>query len=129
MSNDKQKAPLGDLTDVEWCIMKVLWEHEPCTAGTVQEILQDEKNWAYSTIKTTMDRMVKKGLLKIRRLRNLQLFSSTINQTAARKGEFRRMLSRAFDGAIGPLMEHLIENEPLSEEDITRLRALVEKHK
>ncbi len=116
-----------DLTEAEWAIIQAVWAYEPCAAGTVQEALAEKKGWAYSTVKTTMDRMVKKGLLEITKVRNLQLFSSTINKTDARKGEFRRMLSRAFDGALGPMMQYLFENEKLSQEELDQLRDLVNK--
>lgn len=53
--------------------MKVVWENEPCAARTVQEALANSKAWAYSTVKTTMDRMVNKGFLKIQKIRYLQL--------------------------------------------------------
>ncbi|TFG47625.1 MAG: hypothetical protein E4H40_06125, partial [Candidatus Brocadiia bacterium] len=78
-----------ELTEAEWIIMKVVWENEPCAAGTVQEALEKSKDWAYSTVKTTMDRMVSKGLLEITKIRNLQLFSSRISRDDAKKGEFR----------------------------------------
>jgi BlaI family penicillinase repressor len=116
-----------ELTEAEWTIMKVVWENQPCAAGTVQDALAQDKGWAYSTIKTTMDRMVGKGLLEIKKIRNLQLFSSTINATQARKGEFHKMLSRAFDGALGPMMQYLVENEKLSDDELKQLRQLVGK--
>jgi BlaI family penicillinase repressor len=121
----KQKRIPLELTEAEWTIMKVVWENGPCAAGTVQESLADEKDWAYSTVKTTMDRMVAKGLLEISKVRNVQLFSATINETQARKGEFHRMLERAFDGALGPMMQYLVENEKLSDSDLQQLRKLV----
>ena len=93
-----------ELTEAEWAIMKVVWENEPCSAGSVQEALEKSKDWAYSTVKTTMDRMASKGLLKIKKIRNLQLFSSRISQKDAKKGEFRKMLKHAFDGALTPMM-------------------------
>ena len=114
-----------ELTEAEWVIMKVVWENEPCAAGTVQEALEKSKDWAYSTVKTTMDRMVNKGLLEITRIRNLQLFSSRISQEDAKKGEFRKMLKRAFDGALTPMMQFLIEQEGLSKEELIQLRQFV----
>jgi BlaI family transcriptional regulator, penicillinase repressor len=118
---DKSK-PKFELTEAEWAIMKVVWAGEPCAAGTVQEALAKQKGWAYSTVKTMMDRMVKKGALKTTRIRNLNLFSSAISQTEAKAGEFRKMLKRAFDGALAPMMQFLIENEKLSDEEIKELR-------
>jgi BlaI family penicillinase repressor len=117
----------AELTEAEWIIMKVIWENEPCAAGTVQEALANSKDWAYSTVKTTMDRMANKGFLKIQKIRNLQLFSSVISEIDAKRGEFRKMLKRAFDGALTPMMQFLIEHEGLSKKQASQLRKLVNK--
>jgi BlaI family penicillinase repressor len=123
----KTKPP--EVTEAEWAIMKVVWEHQPCAAGTVQEALARELGWAYSTVKTTMDRMVGKGLLEITRIRNLQLFSAKVDRRQVAGWEFRRMLSRAFDGALGPMMQYLVENEELSQQDLAQLRKAVDSAK
>jgi BlaI family penicillinase repressor len=115
-----------ELTEAEWIIMKVVWENEPCAAGTVQEALEESKDWAYSTVKTTMDRMANKSLLKITKIRNLQLFSSAVSQEDAKKGEFRKMLKRAFDGALTPMMQFLLQQEDLSKDDLSQLREFVD---
>ena len=116
-----------ELSEAEWIIMKVVWEKEPCAAGTVQEILQQSKNWAYSTVKGAMDRMAEKGFLKISKIRNLQLFSSTLSQEEAQKGEFKKMLKRAFDDALTPMMQFLLESEDLSKGDLKQMRMMIEK--
>jgi BlaI family penicillinase repressor len=116
-----------ELTEAEWEIMKVVWEKEPCAAGTVQETLAGSRDRAYSTVKTTMDRMVEKGFLEIERIRNLQLFKSCVSEVDARRGEFRKMLKRAFDGALTPMMQFLIEHEGISKEEASQLRKLVNK--
>ncbi len=119
----------AELTEAEWIIIRVVGENESCTAGTVQEALADSKDWAYSTVKTTMDRMANKGFLKIQKIRNLQLFSSVISEVDAKRGEFRKMLTRAFDGALTPMMQFLIEHEGLSKTESAQLRRLVNKAK
>jgi BlaI family penicillinase repressor len=123
----KRNKAGAELTEAEWAIMKVVWEHEPCAAGTVQEALAERRDWAYSTVKTTMDRMVNKGFLRIEKIRNLQLFRSSISEIEAKRGEFRRMLKRAFDGALTPMMQFLIEHEGLSKAEAQQLRKLVRK--
>ena len=60
-----------ELLESEWVILETVWELEPCAAPTVQESLSGTKEWAYSTVKTIMDRMVKKGLLKKKKVCNL----------------------------------------------------------
>jgi BlaI family transcriptional regulator, penicillinase repressor len=125
--NRRKQESAIELTEAEWQIMKVVWEKEPCAAGTVQEALAESRSRAYSTVKTTMDRMVEKGFLQIERIRNLQLFRSCISKVDARRGEFRRMLKRAFDGALTPMMQFLIEHEGLSREEASQLRMFVER--
>jgi len=125
--NPKKKAV--ELTEAEWDIMKVVWEKEPCAAGTVQETLAKSRDWAYSTVKTTMDRMAEKGFLQIEKIRSLQLFKSRISEVDAKRGEFRKMLKRAFDGALTPMMQFLIEHEGLSKAESAELRKLVNKAK
>ncbi|UCE49974.1 MAG: BlaI/MecI/CopY family transcriptional regulator [Phycisphaerales bacterium] len=128
-STPQPNNPNVELTEAEWEIMKIVWDKEPCAAGTVQETLAGSRNWAYSTVKTTMDRMVVKGLLEIERIRNLQLFKSRVSEVDAKRGEFRKMLKRAFDGALTPMMQFLIEHEGISTGDAAQLRNLVEKRK
>jgi BlaI family penicillinase repressor len=118
---DEQRV---ELTQAEWEIMKIVWEKEPCAAGAVQETLRDR---AYSTVKTTMDRMVEKGFLQIEKIRNVQLFKSCVSEIEAKRGEFRKMLRRAFDGALTPMMQFLIEHEGISKQEASKLRQLVNK--
>jgi BlaI family penicillinase repressor len=115
------------LTDVEWAIMDVVWDEEPCAAGTVQEALEETHGWAYSTVKTTMDRMVAKGLLSTRSIRNLNLFSSQISRQQARRSELQQCLRRAFDGALTPMIQFLVEEEGLSEAEVKELRELIRR--
>ncbi len=122
-----REKPAVELTQAEWEIMKVVWEKEPCAAGTVQETMAKKRDRAYSTVKTTMDRMAEKGFLQIERIRNLQLFRSCISDVDAKRGEFRKMLKRAFDGALTPMMQFLIEHEGLSKKQASQLRKLVNK--
>ena len=128
MTRKKRSAKPGvELTEAEWAIMRTLWEHEPCAAGTVQEALAASRGWAYSTVKTTMDRMARKGLLRIQRIRNLHLYSTTVDEVEAKRGEFYRMLKRAFGGALAPMMQFLVEHEGLSAADARQLREITRR--
>lgn len=118
-----------ELFESEWAILRVVWRLEPCAAPTVQEELRSKKGWAYSTVKTMMDRMVKKGLLKTQRIRNLYLYSSAVTESQARRGEIMRTVARAFGGALTPMMHFLIENDELSEQEYRQLEDLLKSRK
>ena len=116
-----------ELTEAEWAIIQTVWENEPCAAPAVQEQLEDQKSWTYSTVKTLMDRMVTKGLLKTEKFRNIILYKSAITKLQAQKSEIKRTIKRAFDGALTPMMQFLLDNNTLSKKQLDELEALIKK--
>jgi len=116
-----------ELTDAEWIIIHEVWKNEPCAAPTVQEELSKSKNWSYSTVRTFMDRMVAKGLLKSEKLRNLTLFRSAISPDEAQKVEVLSTLKNAFNGALRPMMECLLETDDLTARELADLEALLKE--
>jgi predicted transcriptional regulator len=113
-----------ELTEGEWAIITAVWDNEPCAAPTVQEKLAGRKKWTYSTVKTMMDRMVVKGLLRTERLRNLILYRSAITRKQARSGEIMRTVKRAFDGALTPMMQFMLDNN-LTQDQLVELENLI----
>jgi BlaI family penicillinase repressor len=118
-----------ELTEAEWAIVKAVWDNEPCAAPSVQEALEKQKGWTYSTVKTIMDRMVAKGLLRTERIRNLILYRSAVTKQQAQSGEIMRAVKRAFDGALTPMMQFLLDNSSLSAEQLDELEAMVQSQK
>ncbi|MBW8039909.1 MAG: BlaI/MecI/CopY family transcriptional regulator [Planctomycetes bacterium] len=116
-----------ELTEGEWAIIQAVWENEPCAAPAVQEELEARKNWHYSTVKTLMDRMVTKGLLTTERIRNLILYRSAITRVQAQKGEIMRAVKRAFNGALTPMMQFLVDENNLSQKQLAELESLIKK--
>ena len=118
-----------ELTEGEWAIMQAVWENQPCAAPTVQELLQKQKGWHYSTVKTLMDRMVTKGLLSAEKIRNLTLYRSAVTRKQAQKGEIMRAVKRAFDGALTPMMQFLLNSDQLSQKQLSELEAMIKSKK
>ncbi|MGD8787703.1 MAG: BlaI/MecI/CopY family transcriptional regulator [Phycisphaerales bacterium] len=118
-----------ELTEGEWAIIRAVWGNEPCAAPTVQEVLEKQKKWTYSTVKTMMDRMVFKGLLRTERIRNLILYRSAITVKQAQKGEIMRTVKRAFNGALTPMMQFMLDNNRLSQEQLAELETMIKNKK
>ncbi len=118
-----------ELTEGEWAIVKAVWDNQPCAAPTVQEVLESQRKWSYSTVKTMMDRMVAKGLLKTEKIRNLILYRSVITKKEAQKGEVMRTVKRAFNGALTPMMQFLLDNNKLSKSELSELEAIIKSKK
>jgi predicted transcriptional regulator len=117
------------LTDAEWTIIKEVWKREPVAAPTVQEALEQQKRWSYSTVRTLMDRMAAKGILTSEKLRNLTLFRSAIKQQEAQKSEVLATLRNAFSGAFTPFVQCLLDTQNLSAAEISELEKLLKAKK
>ena len=110
------------ITEAEWKVMKVLWAKSPASARDVLEAIEAETGWAYTTVKTILNRLVEKGALTMRRRANTNLYDAAITRIQARQVEVRSMLDRAFDGAFGPLVHFLLEEQKLSDADREAIR-------
>ena len=116
-----------EITKAEWQIIKVIWKLHPCTAPDVHEALTKSTQWHYSTVKTLMDRMVEKGFLKCEKLRNLNIYNALITENKAQKKEVMKTLKRAFDGAMTPMMQFLLNNQNLSQDELQEIEKMVKQ--
>lgn len=119
----------GELTKAEWTVIKAVWSQEPCTATEVQERLSKTTGWAYSTVRTLMDRMVSKGILSSEKVRNATLYRSVMTQTQAQRSEALYTLKQAFNGALTPMVQCLIDSRNISEDELMELEALIQSKK
>jgi len=76
-----------------------------------------------------MDRMVAKGLLTAEKVRNLTLYRSAITRQQAQRGELRYALKHAFNGALTPMVQCLLETGDLDADELAELEALIKEKK
>ncbi|MEN6387231.1 MAG: BlaI/MecI/CopY family transcriptional regulator [Phycisphaerales bacterium] len=115
------------LTDAEWQIMNVLWERYPATARGIAERLPKEVEWAYTTIKTLLARLVEKGAVKENKKGNTSLYEPLLSKQNARRNALKSLVNQAFDGAFGPLMHFLVEDQKLTESQKKELLKAIER--
>jgi BlaI family penicillinase repressor len=118
------KTPV-ELTESEWPVMKVVWETEPCTAPAVQEKLLKSTGWTYSTVRTLMDRMVAKGILKARKEGKITIYNSAVTRRRAQRSELLYALKHAFNGALAPMVQCLLESNDLDAQELAKIEELL----
>ena len=118
------KKPI-ELTEAEWTVIKAIWETEPCAAPAIQEKLFAQTAWTYSTVRTIMDRMAAKGLLAAEKVRNLTLYRSAVTREQAQRSELLYALKHAFNGAMTPMVQCLLETENLGPKELAEIEALI----
>jgi BlaI family penicillinase repressor len=102
------------LTEPEWIIMNVLWDRHPAKARGVVERLPVSVNWAYTTVKTMLDRLVEKRAVEKSKQGKIAYYEPLLSRRQARRTALRTVLDQAFEGAFGPMMHFLAEDEDLS---------------
>jgi predicted transcriptional regulator len=102
------------LSHAEWQIMNALWDDHPATAREIAERLPPGTRWAYTTIKTMLARLVDKKAVSERKQGNTSIYEPALSRNKARRSALRTLADQAFDGAFGPLMHFLVEQQDLS---------------
>lgn len=115
------------LTEPEWIVMNVLWDKHPAKTRDVVERLPSSVNWAYTTVKTILDRLVEKRVVDKNKSGNVGLYEPLISRLQARRTAFKLMLNQAFDGAFGSMMHFLVEDESLSESECKELITMLSR--
>jgi BlaI family transcriptional regulator, penicillinase repressor len=119
--------PTPDISDAEWHVMKVVWDHGPLTSGEVVRRLADEKDWKPRTVKTLLARLVQKGAVAARDADGRFLYAARVDRDALARRETKSFLARVFDGAVAPALVHFIQEADLSPKEIAELRKVLER--
>jgi BlaI family penicillinase repressor len=121
--------PTVELTEAEWSVIKAVWESEPCTAPAIQEKLFKPTGWTYSTVRTLMDRMVAKRVLKAKKEGKLTIYHSAVTRRQAQHGELFYTLKHAFNGALTPMVQCLLESRDLDAAELEQLESMIAARK
>ena len=119
-------SDLPDLTRNELQILNILWKSvEGYSIREVHRQIEEENKWAYSTTKTTMDRMVKKGLLNRADFHGVFLYQAAISKPAGLARMVSYFMNDVLEMDSGALMSLFGRSKALSESEIDELEALL----
>jgi predicted transcriptional regulator len=116
------------LTEAEWLIMNALWDKYPATARDIAQRLPKEVNWAYTTVKTMLTRLVEKKAISESKKGKAGVYEPIISKLKARRSALRILANQAFDGAFGPLMHFLVEQQNLTAKQRKELIEILAKN-
>ena len=114
------------ISEAEWDVMKVVWDHEPVAASDVADRLAAERDWHPQTVKTMLTRLVGKGALAYKPEGKRYLYRARISRDACVRHESRSFLSRVFDGSVTPAVVHLLTHSKLSDDELKQLRRILD---
>jgi BlaI family penicillinase repressor len=123
----KSAKHIPQIADSEWEVMKVLWKKSPLTAREIIDALAAVKDWMPKTVKTLLNRLVKKGALSFVTAGKNYIYSATVTQAECARAESKSFLRRVYDGSPTPMIAAFMEEEELTPEDIKELKRILDK--
>jgi predicted transcriptional regulator len=75
-----------------------------------------------------MDRMVIKGLLAAEKKSNQTLYRTAVTKTQAQRGELLYALKHAFNGALTPMVQCLLDTNEVSRAELDQIKQLIASH-
>ena len=116
------------ISDAEYDVLTVLWEHAPISSAEVAQILAPLHDWSPKTVHTLLMRLVKKRAVSYDKAGRMFLFTPLITKKGYLQQENRSFLARFYHGRLGELISAFTEDVPLSTEDRAVLERLLESN-
>lgn len=118
------------LSEFETEVLQVFWQQDSASAPDVHKVIIKTKNVTYSTVKTIIDRLEKKGaIVRVDQQGRTILYAASDSADSMRKPMLDNFINKVFGGNSRLLMNHLLENESLSQQDLDYLHEVVNKNR
>ena len=121
----RKKSPT--LTEGELRIMEVLWRLGRGSVAEVAEAMPPPPV-AYNTVLTTLRILEQKGHVAHEEAGRAYIYHPLIAREAAAQSAVKQVVSKFFGNNAGALALRLIENERPSDDELERLRSLIERY-
>lgn len=113
------------ISEAEKSVMEVLWRESPISSAQVFEKLTT-RQWSEKTVKTFLNRLVKKGVVSFQKDGRRYLYEPLMAREVFVAQESQGFLNRVFKGDVNALLSNFVQNESLSEEQLSKLKHLLD---
>ena len=120
-----RKKP-AELSKSELELMKLLWARGKLSAREIHEAVAEATAWEYSTTRTVLGRLVKKGAVAKRTFHGIQLYGARVSRVqglARLVRDFAERVVQVDPGLVVPLFAESDTLTPQELEEISRILA------
>ncbi len=118
------------LTGTELEVMQAVWRLGETTAPDVHEAVRNDRPVSYSTVKTMLDRLEKKGAVRrVRQEGRTIVVAAAVAPEAVEESMLDRLVNGLFGGDRRPMFTRLLRDEALTAEDLEFLERLIRERK
>ena len=116
---------MSKISGAESHVMEALWTQGPLTAEEIVQTVGPAQDWGEATVKTLINRLLKKKALKSERAGGRALYQALVTREEYVTGESQGLLDRLFGGQVAPLVAHYAKHRDLSAVELARLKTLI----
>jgi BlaI family transcriptional regulator, penicillinase repressor len=121
--------PLDNLGELQLAVMNVMWELGEATVGQVRDQLPAEKELAYTTVLSVMQKLEKAGWLKHRSDGRTYIYAPRRSREDAERSALRQFTERTFGGDPLMLFQHLLDDDRMTESELAEFRKMLERRR
>jgi predicted transcriptional regulator len=118
---------MTEISNAEFEILEALWQHYPASAAEIIARLNQDKAWHDKTVKTLLNRLVKKQAISFEKQQRHYIYSPLLEREAYTLKESKSLIERMFRGKVAPLVAGFAKQNDLKKEDIDELKSLISK--
>ena len=115
------------LGELQYAIMRVLWDEGEATVARVQERLEhgDERDRALTTIATMLTKLERKGVVTHRAEGRQFVYRARIAEKDVHRSMVADLTQRLFRGDFTALVSHLLSEQEIDARELERLKTLI----
>ncbi len=117
----------AQISEAEYEIMCVIWDKYPINTNEITKIVLKSSNWNKRTIHTLISRLDKKGIISHEQVGKLYYYTPIVKKEDYIKAESKSFLKKFYDGTIKSMVMNLIENDMITDDELTELRNMLNK--
>ncbi|WP_369742794.1 BlaI/MecI/CopY family transcriptional regulator [Pseudidiomarina sp. PP-1MA] len=114
-----------EISNAELVILNVLWQQAPLLSADIVLRVQQQEDWHEKTIKTLLNRLVKKGALSFEKDGRAYRYSPILAQRDYQQRAGSKLINNLFAGSVAGLVAGFAQQGQLSDQDVAQLKAII----
>ncbi len=117
------------LSNLQISVMKILWSQKRLSVSQAHKLLNKEKTMALTTVATLLKRMHEKGIVGFEKVGRQHFYHPLISEREVKSSMLGNMINHLFNNEPAELVHHLVDQEDISEDELTLIRKMLARSK
>jgi len=120
------RQTLDHLGELQRAVMEAVWHLGEASVRQVWKQLCQNKDLAYTTVLTAMQRLEQAGWLRHHMEGKKNIYRATRTREQAGVKSVQRLIQRTYAGSAFLMFQHLVDEGELNDQELMKLRSLID---